>query len=299
MIGVAKHQTAAGSQLSGNTQPVAYSLSWPTTIGISPNPPAIENLLSWNAQIVNYWIYIQSSVGQSETQSFRIGGINFGYNGPNDQLYINECVFTGITPDSWYSILYQNSQAGADTIVFVNDTLPADRNFEGYIQDDPLDSPTAYQPATTNQNIGDFTRAARNKWEINQTPGIYTDLWSNPIIGLVRYSTQAQDLTHRNQYSARWTAYNDQGLPGRDANKIWQVPYLGYPTRTEGTSNGFVTHAYAWPNGFQIGAKIVDPEADGTPLADFPMRETLGMGLAVRWTPTNDALYAFPYPPLA
>lgn len=294
MIGLARHSAGAGLQIDPDTQPVNYSLSWPTVLGAGATPPSLDNLFSWGAVTVNYWIYIPSNVGATETQSFRIGGINFGYNGVVDQLYINECVFTGVGVDQWVSVLYQNSQAGNPTVVRVNDVLPANRTFAGYDQDDPLDSPTAVQPATANQSIGNFTSAHRNHFETPETVGTYSNSWINPILGLVRYSTTALDLSTRDHGTARWIAWNTYNLPGRDILNLYSTPYLGYPTKTVGTAGGFVTHTYNWPSGFSIGAREVDEFREGTtqPLA-------LGMKIAIRWTPTNDAEFSFVFPQTA
>lgn len=305
MIGVARHQTGAGVQLDPDTQPINYSLSWPSLTGTTLNtgtgatPPLLDTLLSWSAETVNYWIYLPTGLASLETQSFRIGGINFGYNGIVDQLYINECVFTSIADNQWISVLYQNSQSGQNTVVRVNDQLPNNRTFPGYPQDDPLDSPTAYQPATANQSIGVFSSAARNHWETPATPGIYTNSWVNPILGLVRYSTQALDLSTRARGTARWTAYNDDSLPGRDLNNLWSTPYTGFPTKTLGTetittlsgSQTYTTHTYNWPSGFTIASRIVD--------TNLTVSLPSGMKIAIRWTPTNDAEYSYVFPPTA
>ena len=292
MIGVARHSAGAGLQIDPDTQPVNYSLSWPTVLGTGAFPPTLDNLLSWGAVTVNYWIYIPSSVGATETQSFRIGGINFGYNGVVDQLYINECVFTGVGSDQWVSVLYQNSQAGNPTVVRVNDVLPANRTYPGYGQTGTTSDPPV-QPATANQSIGNFTSAHRNHFETPETVGNYTNSWINPILGLVRYSTTALDLSTRDRGTARWTAWNTDNLPGRDILNLWSTPYLGYPTKTLGTSGGYTTHTYNWPSGFAIGARQVDPTLSTTqPLA-------LGMRIAIRWTPTNDAEFSFVFPQTA
>lgn len=310
MIGVHKHQQS--EQLFADTQPVRYSLRWPSRLGTdNHNPPSLTNLLTWAANTVNYWIYINDTVPTvqpADIRSFRIGGINIGYNAGSNSLFINECRWENVS-SGWYSILYQNSQAGADTIIRVNDELPVERlTFLDtskawiYPQDNPTDSPTAYQPSALNQSIGNLTEAARNRWEIPVTPGTYRYHWYQPIIGYIRYSTAFLDLSHRNKYSARWTAHNQHGEIGRDVDGIWTRAYQGTPTRTVGSSTvtgpegtrTVATHAYSFPTGPTFASRVVDVAADSD--TSLPVYEYQGLQISQTWTPTDSRNFNFNFP---
>lgn len=301
MLGVAHHQASASGALSASTDPVAYSLLWPSNQGTGSTPPTPATLLNWSANTVNIWLYVEDT-NYFRTVSFKIGGLNIGYSAQGNTLYVNECTFTGIS-NQWVSILYRNA-AGGETHVRVNDQLPVNRTFAGYAQDS---GNTVFEPSTANQAIGALTQSARNVYETPATPGNYQSDW-RPTVGLIRYSTEYLDVSTRDPGTARWTAYNDLGQPGRDTNNIWRLVYSGQPTRTQSTVSVYltpsdteqtqlVTHSYHWPSGFNISSQIVDDIADS---ANYPMRETLGLKINTGFSPTrNLANSVFEYPALA
>lgn len=295
MIGVARH-SAVVAQLDADTQPVSYTLRWPTELdtggsGTTATPPAVTTFLSWSAATVNYWIYIPDDIQTSLTESFRIGGINFGYNASANQLYINEARFNNVS-NGFHSILYQNKQGAGDTIIRVDDQLPTARDAAAYEQDDPLDSPTAYQPASTNQAIGSFGLAHRNTYQIPDTPFAYTRTWRQPQLALIRYSTQYLDLSGRSRGSARWTAWNDADLPGRDINGLWTEVWSGIPTKTVSQVGVQISHTYNWPTGFSTGALNVS-QLDGVTEDPTQGQSARRMTIAVRWSPTNLAVNSY------
>jgi hypothetical protein len=319
MTGIHRH--VSQSDLPIDTQPVGYTIQWPINLGGSNATVPTENsLLNWGANTLSFWIYIGSFTPSEQNiyQAFRWHNLNIAYSQTATILVIQEMAWTDIEPNAWYSIIFQNSNSGANTICRVNDQLPDHRltleqsDFNPpyikwqYYQDDPQDSPTAYSPSALNQGIGNFTRPQRTEWSTPETPGIYERVWEHPQIALIRYSTSFLDMTHKNKHSARWTAYNQHNQPGRDIDRIWTEPLRARPTKTLGTTTitdpagslSVTTHRYNWSGGFSIPASIVDPLADSDTSA--PVYESLGLKISTRWTPTDQRLPdSFVYPPTA
>jgi hypothetical protein len=321
MTGIHRH--VSQSDLFKDTQPVGYTIQWPINLGGSTATVPTENsLLNWGANTLSFWIYIGSFAPSEQNiyQAFRWHNLNIAYSQSTTTLVIQEMAWTDIEPNAWYSIIFQNSNSGANTICRVNDQLPDHRltlddseNSPPYIkwqyhQDDPQDSPTTYSPSALNQGIGNFTRPHRNEWRTPETPGIYERVWEHPQIALIRYSTSFLDMSHKHKHGARWTAYNQHNQPGRDIDRIWTEPLRARPTRTQGTTTVYntetqqnitvTTHSYNWSGGFSIPASIVDPLADSD--TNTPVYESLGLKISTRWTPTDQRLLdSFVYPPTA